>query len=161
MLLYRTATSIRTHCEICTLLGYCAASNGNPLPTFWDDVLVPSSRVKKSKKKKGSKKICGLYMESVSSDHSKYASHRPHLPCINCVFSCQLSSSWTSSPLKIWPIHCPNIFVKAYHSTLRNASEERISYEHRSGSLKSLVYMFGHISECEQLCAHWTLAHVT
>jgi hypothetical protein len=32
--------------EICALLGY-AASNGNPLPTFWDNVLVPSSRVKK------------------------------------------------------------------------------------------------------------------
>jgi hypothetical protein len=27
--------------EICTLLGYYAASNGNPLPTFWDNVSGP------------------------------------------------------------------------------------------------------------------------
>jgi hypothetical protein len=37
--------------EICALLGCYAASNGNPLPTFRDNVSVPSSRVKKSKKK--------------------------------------------------------------------------------------------------------------
>jgi hypothetical protein len=36
--------------EICVLLGYYAASNGNTLPTFRDNVSVPSSRVKKSKK---------------------------------------------------------------------------------------------------------------
>jgi hypothetical protein len=36
--------------EICSLLGYNAASNGNPLPTFRDNVSVPSTRVKKSKK---------------------------------------------------------------------------------------------------------------
>jgi hypothetical protein len=32
--------------EICVLLGYYAASNGNPLPTFRENVWVPSSRVK-------------------------------------------------------------------------------------------------------------------
>jgi hypothetical protein len=36
--------------EICGLLGYNAASSDNPLPTFRDNVSVPSSRVKKSKK---------------------------------------------------------------------------------------------------------------
>ena len=36
--------------EICALLGYYAASCGNPLPTFRDSVSVPSSRAKKSKK---------------------------------------------------------------------------------------------------------------
>jgi hypothetical protein len=36
--------------EICTLLGYYAASSGNLLPTFRDNVSVPSSKVKKSKK---------------------------------------------------------------------------------------------------------------
>jgi hypothetical protein len=36
--------------EICALLGYYAASSGNPLPTFRDDISVPSARVKKSKK---------------------------------------------------------------------------------------------------------------
>jgi hypothetical protein len=34
--------------EICALLGYYAASNGNPLLTFRDNVSLPSSRVKKS-----------------------------------------------------------------------------------------------------------------
>jgi hypothetical protein len=33
--------------EICALLGCYAASSGNPLPTFRDNVSVPSSRVKK------------------------------------------------------------------------------------------------------------------
>jgi hypothetical protein len=36
--------------EIGALLGYYATSNGNPLPTFGDNVSVPSSRVNKSKK---------------------------------------------------------------------------------------------------------------
>jgi hypothetical protein len=35
--------------EICALLGYKAASRGNFLPTFRDNVSVPSSRVKNSK----------------------------------------------------------------------------------------------------------------
>jgi hypothetical protein len=34
-----------------TFLGYNAASSGNPLPTFRDNISVPSSRVKKSKKR--------------------------------------------------------------------------------------------------------------
>jgi hypothetical protein len=34
--------------EICALLGYYAASCGNFLRTFWDNVSVPSSRVKKT-----------------------------------------------------------------------------------------------------------------
>jgi len=33
------------------LLGYYAAFGGNSLQTFWDNILVPSSLVKKSKKK--------------------------------------------------------------------------------------------------------------
>jgi hypothetical protein len=37
--------------EIFALLGYYAVSSGNPLPTFRDNVPVPSSRVKKTKKK--------------------------------------------------------------------------------------------------------------
>jgi hypothetical protein len=36
--------------EICADLWYNAASSGNPLPTFRDNVSVPSSRVKKPKK---------------------------------------------------------------------------------------------------------------
>jgi hypothetical protein len=34
--------------EICALLGYYAASSGNPLPTFRENVSVPTSKVKKS-----------------------------------------------------------------------------------------------------------------
>ena len=33
--------------KICSLLGYYAASSGKPLPTFWDNLSVPYSRVKK------------------------------------------------------------------------------------------------------------------
>jgi hypothetical protein len=32
--------------EICALLGYYAAENSNPLPTFRDNVSVPSSRAR-------------------------------------------------------------------------------------------------------------------
>jgi hypothetical protein len=32
--------------EMCTVPGYYAASNGNSLPTFQDNVSVPSSRAK-------------------------------------------------------------------------------------------------------------------
>jgi hypothetical protein len=35
--------------EICSLLGHYAASRGNPLPTFRNNVSVPSSGVKKSR----------------------------------------------------------------------------------------------------------------
>jgi hypothetical protein len=45
--------------EICALLAYYTALNGNPLLVFLESVLVPSSRVKMSKKKKASKKIHG------------------------------------------------------------------------------------------------------
>jgi hypothetical protein len=37
--------------EICALLGYYPVSSGNSLPTFRDNLSVPSSRIKKSKKK--------------------------------------------------------------------------------------------------------------
>jgi hypothetical protein len=35
--------------EICTLLGYYAASCGNCLPTSWDNIWLPSSRVESEK----------------------------------------------------------------------------------------------------------------
>jgi hypothetical protein len=37
--------------EICALPGYYAALNGTSVPTFRDNLSVPSSRVKKFKKK--------------------------------------------------------------------------------------------------------------
>ena len=42
-------------CEVagnCTLQGYYAPSSGNSLQTLWDNLLVPSSGFKNSKKKK-------------------------------------------------------------------------------------------------------------
>jgi hypothetical protein len=44
-------SGFRRDVEICALLGYYAASSANPPPTFRDNVSVPSSRIKKSKKK--------------------------------------------------------------------------------------------------------------
>jgi hypothetical protein len=35
--------------DICAVLGYYATYSGNSLPTFWDILSVPSSRVRKSK----------------------------------------------------------------------------------------------------------------
>jgi hypothetical protein len=35
--------------HICTVLGYYASSSGNPVPTFRNNVSVPSSRIKKSR----------------------------------------------------------------------------------------------------------------
>jgi len=40
----------------CTLLSYYIASSGNFLPTFWDNLLVPSSGVK-NPKQDGTEKV--------------------------------------------------------------------------------------------------------
>jgi hypothetical protein len=37
--------------EICALLGYYVVLCGNCLPTFWDNIAVPSSRVKSPRRK--------------------------------------------------------------------------------------------------------------
>ena len=37
--------------DMCALLGYYVELSGNPVTTFRENLLVPSSRVKKSKKK--------------------------------------------------------------------------------------------------------------
>jgi hypothetical protein len=34
--------------EVCPVLGYYTASSGNYVPTFWDNLAIPSSGVKKS-----------------------------------------------------------------------------------------------------------------
>jgi len=43
--------------ENCTLLAYYRENSGNSLPTFWDRLLVPSSRVKNPKKKDGADRL--------------------------------------------------------------------------------------------------------
>jgi hypothetical protein len=44
--------------EICGLLGYYAASCGNCLPTFRDNVSVPSSRVTTRRNNPGDRRLC-------------------------------------------------------------------------------------------------------
>jgi hypothetical protein len=46
----RVADKVDSINEICALLGYYAAFDGNSVPKFRDNPSVPSSRVKKSKK---------------------------------------------------------------------------------------------------------------
>jgi hypothetical protein len=46
------ATNMKDHdLDICALLGYYAASNGNPSLRFGDNVLIPISRVKSRRRK--------------------------------------------------------------------------------------------------------------
>jgi hypothetical protein len=52
-------------------------------------------------------------------------------------FSTKSRKTWTSWPLKMGPILCPETSVQAYHSTLRNIPKERRPHPHRSRSLKS------------------------
>jgi hypothetical protein len=96
--------------EIRALLGHYAASCGNCSPTFQDNVLVPTSRVKSLR------------------------------------------------PLKMGPIHCPEMSVNNYHTTLHNISElhrsqQKIGWPHvtsltlRTDSLNYLYdisYRAGH-----------------
>jgi hypothetical protein len=44
--------------EICALLGYYSTLSGSSVLTFRDNVSVPSSRVKKSKKRASTTKRC-------------------------------------------------------------------------------------------------------
>jgi hypothetical protein len=57
---------------VCAFLGYDAALSGNPLLMFGDNVSVPSSSVKKSKKSRVScshyhEKLKYMYIESLYS----------------------------------------------------------------------------------------------
>jgi hypothetical protein len=60
------------NCEICALLGYYAASSGKPIPAFRDNLSVPNSRVKNSKKK--------LYLKTQSVPRSKHTPSQLHKP---------------------------------------------------------------------------------
>jgi hypothetical protein len=46
---------------------------------------------------------------------------------------------WTSWPLKVGQIRCPETSVKDFHSTLRSTPEERRSHQHRGGNLKPRI----------------------
>jgi len=45
--------------EFCALLRYCAQKSDNSLPTFWDNLMVPSSSVEKSKRTEHNVNLCG------------------------------------------------------------------------------------------------------
>jgi hypothetical protein len=99
--------------EIRSLLRYYTVLCGNCLLMVQDNVLVPSSTVKKSK------------------------------------------SFWSSLPLRMGQIHCPETSVNNYHTTLRNISEERSSSQHVSRSLKSQLLqmrVFSSLQWKDNLC---------
>jgi hypothetical protein len=90
--LYSLISGFRRHIDkICPLRRYYAASCGNCVPTFRDNVSIPSSRIKNFK-------------------------------------TSWSFSSWTSWPLRMGPIRCPENSVNYYHTTLRNIPEECRSY---------------------------------
>jgi hypothetical protein len=92
---------------ICTLLGYYAASSGNILPTFRDNVSVPSSRVKK-------------FLDIMTLEDG----------------TDRLSRKFGKGlPFDATPTGCPENSVKDYHSTLRNIPEERRSQMSRCSGL--------------------------
>jgi hypothetical protein len=108
--------NIKNSNEICALLGYYAVSCGNCLPTFRDNVSVPSSLVK-----------------------SLRLLPRTHLLLQNLhyrllAFFLSYSSSW---PVKMGPICCPETSVNNYRTTPHNIPEGRRSHQHRSEHLKS------------------------
>jgi hypothetical protein len=54
--------------KICALLGYYAASCGNCLPTFRDNVSVPSSRVKSPRRKESRHRNVDFTCEGASGE---------------------------------------------------------------------------------------------
>jgi hypothetical protein len=63
--------------EICALLGYYAASSGNPFPTFRDNLSVQSSRIKKYKNNRDFKELTNeytmmWYISTVMKEFSKF-----------------------------------------------------------------------------------------
>jgi hypothetical protein len=96
--------------ENCALLGYYAASSGNSLTNFRDNLSVPSSRVKNPRR-------------TVTFP----------MGCTFCDFR------FNSLLLKMGPIGCPETSVRNHHYSLRNNPKERSSHLLRDGSLKSGV----------------------
>jgi hypothetical protein len=120
---YDTSIIIDSKSEICALLGCYAASCGNSLLTFRDNVSFPPSKVRSPRRKE-----------------------RPHAVTYLCAGSCGRWPRITKLDANQWGwtsvregghIRCPETSVNNYHSTLRNISEERGSHRHCGGSLKS------------------------
>jgi len=86
--------------EDCALLGYYAASTGNFLSAFRDNLSVPSSNVKNPRR---------LVVISYRCLRITYRSH-------------------LQGPLKMGPIDSPETSVRNYHYLLLNRPEERSSH---------------------------------
>jgi hypothetical protein len=54
----------------------------------------------------------------------------------------RVHSSWTSWPLEMGPIRCPETSVNYYHSTMPCTPEERRSHQHCGGSLISQILCY-------------------
>jgi hypothetical protein len=126
---------------ICALLGYYVASCVNCLPTFRDNVSVPSSGVKSPCRKER------MPATSMNLCYQLLA------------FFLSYSDSWH---MKMGPIHCTKMSVNNCHMMPHNIPEERRSHQHRGGSLKS-KFMTGVLSIftfvnlhffCQSECVH-------
>jgi hypothetical protein len=110
--------------EIWTLPGYYAASLGNSVPTFRDNLSVSSSQIKKYKTSwllkmrpidcpetsaQNYRTIWSLKMRPIDSPETSAQNNR---------------TIWS---LKMRPIDCPETSVQNCHSTLRNIPDERRS----------------------------------
>jgi hypothetical protein len=115
-------SSFRRDVEICTLLGCNAAWSANPLPTFPDNVSVPLSGVKKSKRKEEPARRNAVYTGEVVGVDSYLPLHNLRTALL------ALFSSWTSWSLNMGPMRCPKTSVKDYNSTLRNIPKQRRSH---------------------------------
>jgi hypothetical protein len=55
--------------ENCTLLGYDAANSGNSLSTFRDNLSVPSSSVKNSRRRRWDRKVVPKHRQGITTTH--------------------------------------------------------------------------------------------
>ena len=104
------------------LLGFCQLCVGNWFTTLRDNISVPSSRVKQSKKKTGKKWILLYVGEDVSSD--------------------LLSAfSWSACPFNMAPIYCPGQPVTTYIPTPCLPYETNYINVSRSSFKTDLVFL--------------------
>ena len=107
--------------EICAFLEYYAASCGNCLPVFRDNVSVPSSRVKGPSHIETTLRLAGFLF---------------------------FLDSW---PLEMRPIRCPETSVNNNRNTQRNIPEESRSHQHGGGSVKSKCWTACFVFYCFEI----------
>jgi hypothetical protein len=79
--------------------------------------------------------VTGIEIGALLGDYAASSSSTLSLFRVNL----SVPSSRAKTPLKMGPMCCPEPLVKYYHFTPLNIPEERRSYQHRGGSLKSRV----------------------